>query len=337
MTAPPGTLLSVRGLWKSFGTGGGWGRPARRVAAVADVSFDVPAGKTLALVGESGSGKSTIARLVLQLLRPDAGAVSFDGLDWLGLPRAELNRQRRKVGVVFQDPASSLNPRMTVEEIVSEPLLVHRIGTASERRERVVRLLAAVGLPAAALDKRPGEFSGGQRQRIGIARALATEPRFVVLDEPVSALDVSVRAQVLNLLLDLQEGTPSRPAYLFIGHDLGVVRAVAERTAVLYLGKVVEEGPTAELFAAPRHPYTALLLASQPGRRDGASLARRRVAGEPASAAALPPGCPFHPRCPSARPECRREEPTETVEPSGRRFRCFVPEASTGNFSPSST
>ena len=328
----PEPLLSVRGLAKAFRARRTalWGGTRREVRAVSDVSFDLAAGETLALVGESGSGKSTTARLVLRLLAPDAGEVRLGGRDWLSLSLSELNRARRDVGVVFQDPGSSLDPRMDVGAIVGEPLAIHQIGTASERGDRVRELLRSVGLPEAAARRRPGEFSGGQKQRIAIARALATAPKLVVLDEPVSALDVSVRAQVLNLLLELQERTPSRPAYLFIGHDLGVVRHLADRTAVLYLGRIVEEGPTAEVLGSPRHPYTALLLASRPGPGRGADPAarrRRRVAGEPASPASPPPGCAFHPRCPRAGDRCRTERPTETVEGAPvRRFACHDPE-----------
>lgn len=341
--APP--LLSVRRLAKAFlSPAGAWpGRTRREVRAVRGVSFDLAAGETLALVGESGSGKSTTARLLLRLLEPDEGEVAFGGRDWLALPKPELNRARRDVGVVFQDPGSTLNPRMSVGEVVGEPLAIHRIGTGAQRRERVAALLRAVGLPDGTAVRRPGELSGGQRQRVAIARALATSPKLVVLDEPVSALDVSIRAQVLNLLLELQESTPSRPAYLLVGHDLAVVRHVADRTAVLYLGRIVEEGPTEEVLGSPRHPYTALLLASRPGRDRGADPAaalRREVAGEPASPASPPPGCPFHPRCPRAGERCRRELPPETNGPgaSRRRWACHDPEPATpGNFSVSSS
>ncbi|MFN7988788.1 MAG: oligopeptide/dipeptide ABC transporter ATP-binding protein [Thermoanaerobaculia bacterium] len=332
-------LLSVRGLAKAFRASrpAFWGGTRREVRAVSDVSFDLAPGETLALVGESGSGKSTTARLVLRLLAPDAGEVRFGGRDWLALSPSELNRARRDVGVVFQDPGSSLDPRMSVGAIVGEPLAIHRIGSAAERKERVAGLLRSVGLGESAAGRRPGEFSGGQRQRIAIARALATSPKLVVLDEPVSALDVSVRAQVLNLLLELQETTPSRPAYLFIGHDLGVVRHLADRTAVMYLGRIVEEGPTDEVLGAPRHPYTALLLASRPGGRkaDPGAVRRRGVAGEPSSPASPPPGCAFHPRCPRAGERCRTERPADTVEAAGaaRRYACHDPEPPpAGNF-----
>jgi oligopeptide/dipeptide ABC transporter ATP-binding protein len=297
------------------------------VRAVEDVSFDIEAGRTLAVVGESGSGKSTTARLVLRLLAPDRGTISFDGADWLALHGPELNRRRRGIGVVFQDPATSLDPRMTLGDIVAEPLDIHRIGSRAERRSRVASLLESVGLPRSAAEKLPHELSGGQRQRVAIARALATEPKLLVLDEPVSALDVSVRAQVLNLLMDLQRSTLSRPAFLFIGHDLSVVRQIADRTAVMYLGRIVEEGPTEALFTSPAHPYTRLLLASQPRRTPGDEPVRLRAPGEPPSPSAPPPGCAFHPRCPSATGECAERRPLDTIldTGSGRRVACFHP------------
>ena len=339
--ALPGPLLSVSGLSKTFRAARPFFvREARHaVRAVRDISFRLAAAETLALVGESGSGKSTTARLVLRLLAPDAGEVRFDGVDWLSLPPAELNRARRHVGVVFQDPGTSLDPRLSVGAVVGEPLSIHGIGTPAGRRERVAALLRAVGLSPDASARRPSEFSGGQRQRIAIARALAAEPKLVVLDEPVSALDLSVRSQLLNLLRDLQETTPSHPSYLFIGHDLDVVRHFADRTAVLYLGRIVEEGPTAEVLDAPRHPYTALLLASRPGphRRggDASGAARRKAAGEPASAAFPPSGCAFHPRCPRAGAACRVDLPELSEDPfsAGRSYACHDPEpAPRGNF-----
>jgi peptide/nickel transport system ATP-binding protein len=252
--------------------------------------------------------------------------VQFDGTDWLALPRRELDRRRREVGVVFQDPATSLDPRLTIGEIVAEPLAIHAIGSRAGRREKAADLVASVGLPASALARRPSELSGGQRQRVAIARALATEPRLVVLDEPVSALDVSVRSQILNVLSSLQKDTPSRPAYLFIGHDLSVVRWIADRTAVMYMGRIVEEAATAALFSSPRHPYTALLLASRPRETPGPRAARPRL-GEPPSPLAPPSGCPFHPRCASARPVCSQEVPALIAGPAegGRSVACHVP------------
>ena len=265
--------------------------------------------------------------MVLRLASPDRGTVLFDGTDWLALPARELNRRRREVGVVFQDPATSLDPRLTVGEIVGEPLAIHRIGGRAERRARTAALVASVELPASALTRLPRELSGGQRQRVAIARALATEPRLVVLDEPVSALDMSVRSQILNLLRDLQRDTPSRPAYLFIGHDLSVVRWIADRTAVMYMGRIVEEAPTSVLFSSPRHPYTALLLASRPREAPGPRPSRPTASTEPPSRAVLPPGCPFHPRCASARPVCMQEMPALVADPadSGRTFACHAP------------
>jgi oligopeptide/dipeptide ABC transporter ATP-binding protein len=316
----PAPLLSVRDLHKTFASRSG------RVTALHGVAFDLAAGSTLALVGESGSGKTTTARLILRLAAPDRGSVVFDGTDWLALPARELNRRRREVGVVFQDPATSLDPRLTIGEIVAEPLAIHGIGARAERRTLAAALVDSVGLPASALARLPRELSGGQRQRVAIARALATGPRLVVLDEPVSALDVSVRSQILNLLRRLQQGAPSRPAYLFIGHDLSVVRWIADRTAVMYMGRIVEEAPTAALFASPRHPYTALLLASRPREAPGPRSAPLAVPGEPPSPFDPPSGCPFHPRCASARPVCAQEMPALVSEPEGRRsVACHAP------------
>lgn len=324
-----GPLLLAEGLVKTFVTRSGLAGAVRRVAAVRGVSIRVERAQTVALVGESGSGKTTTARLILRLVEPDEGRVVLDGVDWLALGRAELNRRRRDVGVVFQDPATSLNPRLSVERIVGEPLEIHRLGTRADRLRRVRDLLAAVGLPDSALPKRPSEFSGGQRQRIGIARALATAPKLVVLDEPVSGLDVSVRAQVLNLLLDLQRRVDEPPAYLFIGHDLAVVRQIADRTMVMYLGRVVEEGGTEALFRSPRHPYTALLRSSEPREEPPARAGEGRAAptGEPPSPASPPPGCAFHPRCPVASAACREATPPLAPVPGDgtRLVACFHP------------
>ena len=318
---PEEPLLSVRDLHKTFASRQG------RVPVLNGVAFDLAAGSTLALVGESGSGKTTTARLILRLTAADRGSVQFDGADWLLLPRRELDRRRRQVGVVFQDPATSLDPRLTIGEIVAEPLAIHAIGSRAARREKAAELVASVGLPASALARHPSALSGGQRQRVAIARALATEPRLVVLDEPVSALDVSVRSQILNVLRGLQKSTLSRPAYLFIGHDLSVVRWIADRTAVMYMGRIVEEARTADLFSSPRHPYTALLLASRPRETPGPRALPRPQFGEPPSPATPPSGCPFHPRCASARPVCSQEVPRLLVDPTNpeRSAACHAP------------
>lgn len=299
-------LLSVRDLHRTFELRRGLLAPAVRVAAVNGVAFDLHAGRTLALVGESGSGKSTTARLILRLLAADRGTVLFGGADWLALPLKELNARRREIGVVFQDPATSLDPRQPVGEIVGEPLAIHRIGSRADRRERVSALLASVGLPSSAIGKKPHEFSGGQRQRIAIARALATEPRLVVLDEPVSSLDVSVRAQVLNLMMDLQEELA--PSYLFISHDLGVVRHIADRVMVMYLGAVVEHCEKERFFARPLHPYSRALLAATPSI-DGTRSRHVAIGGELPSPFDRFEGCSFARRCPAATSRCRSERP----------------------------
>ena len=255
-------LVEVSHLVKTFARDAGLFRPGTRVAAVDDVSFGIEEGETFGLVGESGSGKTTTGRCLLRLIEPSSGEVRFRGENVLAFPKRRLREARRDMQIVFQDPYSSLNPRMRARDIVEEPLLIHRLGAKGEREARVAELFHLVGLSAAHLDRYPREFSGGQRQRIGLARALALNPSFVILDEPVSALDVSVQAQVVNLLMDLQ--AQLRLTYLFIAHDLRLVEHVCNRVAVMYLGKIVEMGPTASLFAAPRHPYTRALLSAIP-------------------------------------------------------------------------
>lgn len=310
MTATP--LLEVEGLARHYPVRGGLMRSqsAGVVRAVDGVSFALVRGETFGLVGESGCGKSTLARLVLRLIEPTGGVVRFDGQDITALDGEPLRRLRRHMQIIFQDPFASLNPRMTVGEIVEEPLLVHGIGDAAARRQKVNALLALVGLAPHHAARHPQEFSGGQRQRIGIARALAVEPALIVCDEPVSALDVSIQAQVLNLLKDLQARLGL--TYLFIAHDLAVVRQVADRVAVMYLGRILEVAPVERLFADPRHPYTRMLLAAVP-EPDPQTRARTPAPvhslGELPSPLSLPTGCRFHPRCPAATERCRAEEP----------------------------
>jgi ABC-type oligopeptide transport system ATPase subunit len=272
-------LLEVRHLTKEFSRRKGFFGKGPVVRAVDDVSFFIERGETFGLVGESGSGKTTTGRCILRLIEPTSGEVLFDGKDVLGLSRGDLRRARRDMQIVFQDPYSSLNPRMRVEDIVEEPLIIHKLGSRAERRDRVKQLFALVGLNPDHLRRYPHEFSGGQRQRIGLARALALNPSLIIADEPVSALDVSVQAQVVNLLMELQERL--KLTYLFIAHDLRLVEHICGRIAVMYLGKIVEMGDAAKLFASPRHPYTRALLSAIPVPDPDAP--RKRIVLDPAS------------------------------------------------------
>ena len=300
-------VLEVENLARHFVRNSGlFGGAGGVVRAVDGVSFSLKRGETLALVGESGCGKSTTARLALRLIEPSEGAIRFEGQDITELGGAALRRLRRRMQIVFQDPFASLNPRMRVSEILEEPLILHRIGDAQARRARVAELLALVGLAPLHAGRYPHEFSGGQRQRIGIARALAVEPSLIVLDEPVSALDVSIQAQVVNLLKDLQARLGL--SYLFIAHDLAVVKHMADRVAVMHLGRIVEIADKSALFDAPRHPYTRLLLSAIP-RPDPQRRREAVPAGELPSPLAPPSGCHFHPRCPFASDRCRSETP----------------------------
>jgi oligopeptide/dipeptide ABC transporter ATP-binding protein len=316
-------LLSARGLVKRYRLRSGLAGGRETFAAVDGVSFDVGAGETLGLVGESGSGKSTTGRLVLRLEEPTEGSVLFEGDDWLALSGAELRRRRRDLQVVFQDPNTSLNPRMRCGAQIAEPLRVQKLASGRELSDRVAALLQDVGLSPETARRFPSELSGGQRQRVAIARALATRPRFVVCDEPISSLDVSIAAQVLNLLADLREKTGL--SYLFISHDLAVVARVSDRIAVMYFGRIVEVGGAADVVSRPLHPYTAALLSAAPDLDPTIRRARISLSGEPPSPAAPPTGCAFHPRCPIARPRCRDESPPLARVADGRLAECFFP------------
>jgi oligopeptide/dipeptide ABC transporter ATP-binding protein len=301
-------MLAIHDLRKYYPIRGGvFGGKVGEVRAVDGVTLAIAQGATLGLVGESGCGKSTLGRAVLRLEEPTGGQVLFEGRDLAQLARAELFRLRRDLQMIFQDPYSSLNPRLTVGEIVREPLVVHRVGTRAEQLDKVRALFETVGLTADMLDRYPHEFSGGQRQRIGIARALALGPKLVVADEPVSALDVSVQSQVLNLMLRLQR--EMNLTYLFISHDLSVVEHISDTIAVMYLGKIVEQGPAQRVFHAPGHPYTRALLEAVPEPNPQRRRAGVAVAGETPALVAPSSGCPFHPRCPFAIDRCRATVP----------------------------
>ncbi len=316
-------LVCARGLTKHYPVDGGiFSREKLVVRALDGVDLEIHAGETLGIVGESGCGKSTLGRCLLRLVEPTAGEVHFDGRDVLGLRSAELRKMRRAMQIIFQDPYSSLNPRMRVGSIVAEGIEVHGLAHGAEKRRRVEKLLEQVGLGPEHADRYPHEFSGGQRQRIGIARALAVGPRFIVADEPVSALDLSIQAQVLNLLCDLQEQMGL--AYLFISHDLRVVEHISHRVAVMYLGRIVEQAPQARLYANPRHPYTRALLSAVPVPDPRHRPTRTPLAGDVPSPLHPPSGCPFHPRCPYAEPRCRTETPALLAGAGGHAVACHV-------------
>ena len=329
MTTSSAPLVDVQGLVKHFPGERGWfglGRPRAVVRAVDDVSFAIMSGQTLGLVGESGCGKSTLGRSILRLLEPDAGRVTIDGQNVLTLGGRELRALRRRMQIVFQDPYGSLNPRLTVRQTLAEPLAIHHLAAGADAERRIAALLEEVGLDPSFAKSYAHELSGGQRQRVGIARALSVEPQFLVLDEPVSALDVSVQAQVLNLLADLQQRR--RLTYLFIAHDLAVVKHVADHVAVMYLGKIVEQAPAARLYAGPRHPYTTSLLSAVPVPDPKTQRPRIVLSGDVPSPAHPPAGCPFHPRCPHPKKDarCRTEPPALREVAPGQLAACHFAE-----------
>jgi oligopeptide/dipeptide ABC transporter ATP-binding protein len=296
-------LLEVSHLSKHYPARDGNGL----VKAVNDVSLKLEAGRTLGIVGESGCGKSTLARLILRLIEPTAGTIHFNGENLVGLASSVLRRRRRDIQIVFQDPYASLDPRMNVAAIISEPLDIHGIGSKTDRKAKVLELLDLVGLDPNAASKYPHEFSGGQRQRIGIARAIALEPRLVVLDEPVSALDVSIQSQILNLLIDLKKRLGL--SYIFISHDLSIVEHVSDDVAVMYLGQIVEYGNATQVLRAPLHPYSQALVSAIPEIDPQRKKQRIVLTGDPPNPENIPPGCPFHPRCRHVMATCRQTQP----------------------------
>jgi len=319
-------LLDVRNLKKHYITPGGmFGKPGRVVQAVEDVSFSLAKGETLSLVGESGCGKTTTGKSVLRLIEPTAGSITMDGEELVGLSAEKMRLRRQDMQIIFQDPYASLNPRMRAGDIVAEPMRNFRAkngGGKESENDKLAWLFSKVGLRPDAMKKYAYEFSGGQRQRLGIARALSLNPKLIVCDEPVSALDVSVQAQVINLLMDLQQEFGI--AYLFVAHDLAVVRHISHRVAVMYLGKIVELADRDTLFARPQHPYTQILLSAVPQPNPKVKATRQILRGDPPSPANPPAGCRFHTRCPQAQPVCKEQVPALTVRSDGHLVACHV-------------
>lgn len=316
-------LLQVEHLKKYYPIGGGWlGKSPQLVKAVDDISFTVQKGEAFGLVGESGCGKSTTGRAILRLIEPSGGKVIFDGKEVTGLSSEELRRTRKDMQIVFQDPFSSLDPRHTVQRILEEPLIVHGMGNAKERQAMIRRLIDVVGLTPSHLQRYPHQFSGGQRQRIGIARALSLQPKLIVADEPVSALDVSIQSQIINLLQDLQEEFGL--TYIFIAHDLSVVKHICERVAVMYLGRIVEIADKHKLYTKPQHPYTQALLSAVPEPDPDRKPERIILQGEVPSPANSPIGCAFHTRCPHAMEICRTHRPELAETDQGHLTACHL-------------
>ncbi|HNQ77550.1 MAG TPA: ATP-binding cassette domain-containing protein [Acidobacteriota bacterium] len=322
-------LLKAENLTKSFPVRKGiFQLKVGEVHALLGVSFDIKEKETFGIVGESGSGKSSLGRIILRLDKPDRGSVVFEGRDFLALKGGDLRKARKNIQVVFQDPSTSLDPRMKIGRSVEEPLLIHKIGTKKERKEKVLDLLNKVGLNAEFFEKYPHQLSGGQKQRVGIARAIALNPKLIVCDEAVSALDLSVQAQILNLLEDLQKEMGI--SYLFIAHSLDVVEHISHRVAVMYLGRFVETGETKEIFHRPMHPYTKALMESAPVADPTVVKEKKPIEGEIPSNVNLPTGCPFHPRCPMKQAVCEKEAPKLAEHEPGHFAACHFAEKADG-------